>query len=296
MKVLIITGGDSSEREISLLSASNVKEALEENGHEVTLYDLLDGYEPITELSKHYDVLFPVLHGEEGEGGNLHEFLSRLDKPIAGTRNYKGLKEAWYKIPFKKWCDKNGIRTAPWKEIKDEKDILSFGFPCVLKASNGGSSKEVAILKSKDDLSKEDAQRILSLKTPLMVEKYLPGTEVTQTIINDQAFPLLEIVPPEGEFFSYENKYTPRTQEIPFAPSVPQGIQDEIKETATKIHKVFELGAYSRMDFIVHDGKPYILEVNTIPGLTSGSLIPKSAKASGMSFNQFIEALLQSAK
>ena len=294
MKVLIITGGDSSEREISLLSASNVKVALEENNHEVTLYDLLDGYNKITQIATAFDILFPVLHGEEGEGGPLYEFLSKINKPLVGTRNFKGVREAWLKIPFKKWCDKNGIRTAPWKEIKNGKDIVSFGFPCVLKASNGGSSKEVAILRSKADLDKEDAQRILSLKTPLMVEEYLPGIEVTQTIIAGQAYPLLEIVPPEGEFFSYENKYTPRTKEVPFAPSVPQKVQDEIKEIALKIHEHFDLGTYSRTDFIVHEGKPYVLEVNTIPGLTSGSLIPVSAKAKGLSFNDFVEELLKS--
>ena len=105
MKVLLITGGNSSERVVSLISARNVKKALEENGHAVKLYDLVNGYKSIIKLSKNFDVLFPVLHGEEGEGGKLHKFLSKLKKPIVGTRNFKGLQKAWYKIPFKRYCD-----------------------------------------------------------------------------------------------------------------------------------------------------------------------------------------------
>src|SRR3990167_7725202 len=161
MRVLVITGGDSSEREVSLTSANNVKNALEENGHEALLYDLSNGYEPLVKLTEEYDILFPVLHGEEGEGGKLHEFLSKLGKPIVGTRNFKGLQGAWYKIPFKKYCDENGVKTSPWKKITNEDDILNFGFPCVLKASNGGSSKEVAILNSSEDLESEGCLEIL---------------------------------------------------------------------------------------------------------------------------------------
>src|SRR3989344_9207361 len=148
MRIILITGGNSSERKVSLKSAKNVKKALKENGHKVKLYDLRDGYEKLKETALQFDVLFPVLHGEEGEGGKLHEFLSKINKPIVGTRNYKGLQEAWYKIPFKKYCDTNGILTSPWKIVKTKQDIIDFGLPCVLKASNGGSSHEVVILKS----------------------------------------------------------------------------------------------------------------------------------------------------
>ncbi|MCL5435155.1 MAG: hypothetical protein M1405_02085 [Patescibacteria group bacterium] len=145
MKVLLLTGGNSSERKISLLSAMQVKKALIENGHKVKVYDLKNGYSPIKKLSKSFDVLFPVLYGEEGEGGVLHKFISKIEKPIVGTRNYKEMQKAWYKIPFKKFCDKNKIFTPDWKIVKSERDVLKFGFPSVLKTSSGGSSKEVVI-------------------------------------------------------------------------------------------------------------------------------------------------------
>lgn len=294
MKVLLITGGDSSEREVSLKSAANVEQALEENGHDVLLYDLSKGYEPIIKLAEQYDVLFPVLHGEEGEGGLLHEFLSKINKPIVGTRNYKGLQQAWYKIPFKKFCDENGIKTSPWEIVKNKKEIIKFGLPCVLKASNGGSSKEVIILKSEKDFN-EEFEKLLNSKMPLFVEKYLTGTEVTVGILNGETLPLIEIVPPKGQWFSYENKYTSATAEIPFAPSVSSEIQELVKEIVIKFTEDLSLGSYLRVDFMIYENIPYALDVNTIPGLTSESLLPKAAKAAGMDFGQFLEVLLKSA-
>lgn len=295
MKVLLITGGNSSEREVSLNSAKNVEKALIENGHTVFVYDLRLGYEPIIELSKNFDVLFPVLHGEEGEGGKLHKFLSKLAKPIVGTKNYKGLAEAWYKIPFKKYCDIEKIPTAPWKEVKDEHDVLKFGFPCVLKASNGGSSKEVTILKFNSDLDSKDVKKLINSSPKLYVEKFVKGPEITVGILNDKVLPVLEIVPPAGNWFNYESKYSPETKEIPFAPSVSKKLQKQAQEIALKIHKHFNLGTYSRTDFMTTRDEVFVLEINTIPGLTSESLMPKAAKAAGMTFNEFIEELVKSA-
>jgi len=293
MNVLLITGGDSSEREVSLNSANNVKKALEENGHNVSLYDLNDGYEPIIMVSQKFDILFPVLHGEEGEGGKLHEFLNKIEKPIVGTRNYEGLRKAWYKIPFKEYCDKNNIPTATWKVIKTINEVKSFGFPCVLKTSNGGSSREVAIIKSRQDLHSHEAKHILSMKTDIFAEIYLPGIEITVGILDDKALPIIEIIPPTGQFFDYENKYTGKTKEIPFAPSISKEMQKNIQEKTLKIHRNFNLGTYSRTDFMVYKNTPYALDVNTIPGLTSESLLPKEAKAADINFNEFLELLLR---
>lgn len=296
MKVLLITGGNSSEREVSLNSAHNVKAALEKNNHQVLLYDLRQGYDGIKETALQFETLFPILHGEEGEGGKLHEFLSKIDKPIVGTRDHQGMKNSWYKIPFKKFATKSGIPTSPWNEIKSEKDIIKFGFPCVLKASHGGSSHEVVILKSEKDLNTKNAKNLLQSDFKLYVEKYIDGIEITIGVLDGKALPVLEIKPPAGEWFSYENKYTPKTKEIPNAPSVPMNQQKETQKIALKIHNYFNLGTYSRTDFIYANGIPYALEINTIPGLTSESLMPKSAKAAGINFNEFLEILINKAQ
>lgn len=146
------------------------------------------------------------------------------------------------------------------------------------------------------DLKRSDVKHILNLKTPKFVEKYLKGTEITVGVLNGKVLLFLEIVPTKDIWFSYKTKYDSTTKEIPFAPSVNKKLQDEIVKTTLKIHKAFKLGTYSRTDFIALNGNYFALEVNTIPGLTTGSLMPKQAKAAGMSFNEFIQTLVSSAK
>lgn len=295
MKVLIITGGYSSERKVSLTSAREVKKALIKNKFKAKIYDLKNGYLPIKKLAKDFDVLFPVLHGEEGEGGILHKFLSKIDKPIVGTRNYKGMEEGWYKIPFKKYCDKNHIETPRWKIVKNKADVVKFGFPSVLKSSNGGSSKEVIMLNSEKDLNKNFTKKLLTLKN-IFVEEKINGVEETVGILNGKAMPIIEIIPPVGEWFSYKYKYSGETKEIPNAPSIKPATRKKLQEIALTIHKHFNLGTYSRIDFMVINEVPYAIELNTIPGLTAESLFPKGAKAAGIDFKTFIKTLVSSAE
>ncbi len=296
MKILIITGGNSSERIVSLNSSINVKKELENSGHIVKEYDVKNGYDPIVNLAKSFDVLFPIIHGEEGEGGKLHKHLSKIKKPIVGTRNHIGMNKGWYKIPFKKFATKSQIPTSPWIEIKNREDIIKFGFPSVLKASHGGSSHEVVLLREEKDLDSKEAKKLLKSSFKLYVEKYIKGVEITVGVLNGKALPVIEIKPPEGQWFNYENKYTSGTKEIPFAPSVPINKQKEAQKIALKIHNNFNLGTYSRTDFIFANNIPFALEINTIPGLTSESLMPKAAKAAGINFGEFLEILIREAK
>lgn len=290
MKILIITGGISSERKISLISAIAVKKALEETNHEVKLYDLREGLLKLKKLIQSFDVIFPVLHGEEGEGGELQKFLFIQNKPFVGG-DWKGFKKGWYKISFKKFCDEINIKTANWKIVKSEKDILRFGFPSVLKSSSGGSSKEVVILNSKKDLGK--VKKLLKSKNPIFVEKFLEGAEVTVGVVGNQALPVIEIIPPEDGWFDYKNKYSGQTKELPNAPSLNKKERGEVENTALKIHQKLNLGHYSRIDFIFSNGIFNVLEVNTIPGLTPQSLLPKAAQAAGMDFPMLINKLIE---
>lgn len=303
MKVLVITGGTTSERRISFMSAKEVKKGLKVSGHKVKLFDLKNG-KVSKRLVKKFDVIFPVIHGEEGEGGKLQKLLSSLGKPFVGG-SFKGFKQGWYKIPFKQFCDQNNILNAPWRKIKDQKDIIKFGFPAVLKSSSGGSSKEVVILNSAKDLKSKACQKLLNSGLPLFVERFLPGTEVTVGIFNNQALPVVEIIPPKGSWFDYKNKYSGATKEIPDAPSLDEGTKKEVRKIALKIHQSLNLGQYSRIDFIVSNsyvhpkgGKltPYVLEVNTIPGLTSESLFPKAAQAVEISFPKLLDTIIKMAK
>lgn len=292
MKILVITGGTSSERRISFMSAKQVKKALEEVKYKVKLFDLKKGYQQLKKIAQDFDVIFPVIHGEKGEGGKLQQFLASQGVAFVGG-DPKGFKKGWYKIPFKTWCDQNNIQTPKWKKIKNRKDILGFGFPSVLKSSSGGSSREVVILKSSQDFKKYLCRKLLKSNLPLFVERFLPGVEVTVGILQDRALPVMEIVPPEGGWFDYQNKYWGATQEIPHAPSLSPKLKKLVQKIALKIHKTLNLGQYSRIDFIVFDGKPYVLEVNTIPGLTASSLFPKAAAAAGLSFPKLLDKMIR---
>lgn len=294
MKILIITGGKSSERKISLISAGAVKKALEENGHVVTLFDFKKGYAELKKILPKFDVVFPVMHGKEGEDGTLYQFLRSAKKPFVGS-SPKGAKVATDKILFKKHCDRKEIPTSAWKMIKNADDISRFGFPCVLKAANGGSSHEVVILHSKKDLSTARVKKILKLNDSLFVEKLLNGVEITAGVLLENPPPIMEIIPPKDGWFDYKNKYSGKTKEVPFAPSLSDDLQKQIQATALQIHQNLGLGSFSRTDFIVENGIPYVLEVNTPGGvgLTPQSLFPKAAKAVNLSFTQLVEKMLE---
>lgn len=297
MDILIITGGNSSERKISLISAGMVAKALRRNGHRVKKFDFRKGYRELKKLVHDFDIIFPVMHGKEGEDGTLYSFLRARKVRFVGS-DPKGARNASNKVLFKKYCEKKRIPTADWKMVKTRNDIVRFGFPCVLKAATGGSSHEVALLYSARDLANPKVKKILKLHDTFFVERLIDGTEITMGIVLGKIYPVVEIIPPKDSWFNYQNKYSGRSKEVPFAPSVSKRVQKKAQKIALQIHKNLKLGSYSRTDAIVKDGKIYILETNTPGGvgLTPHSLLPKAAKAIGVSFEQLVQKMLPGAE
>lgn len=295
MKVLVISGGNSDERKISLLSAQNVLEALFKNHHQVELFDFKDGFEKLKRKVSHFDVIFPVLHGLEGESGTLQEFLEKLNVRFVGSDS-KACKASWDKIKFKKFCEKFDIKTPEWFVLKPQnRNNLAAKTPFVVKPPNNGSSVDVYIVKSKRDLNMIDLKRLFGKYKRLLVEDYIEGIEVTVGILGDEALPVIEIQPPEGEWFSYQNKYSGKTKEIPNAPSLTPEKKKELQKIASRIHNQLGCRHFSRSDFIVGKDEIYALEINTIPGLTPQSLLPKAAEAAGITFDEMIKRLLKMA-
>ena len=294
MKVLVVTGGISSERKISLISASAVKNALVKNGHNVTFFDFKKGISNLTLLLRDFDVVFPVMHGQEGEDGTLYRFLKKNKIPYVGS-DPKGAKIAFDKTLFKKYCERHDIPTAKWKVVRTSKDISQFGFPCILKGAYGGSSHEVLFLYSVKDLNKKSIVKLLASRNKFFVESLLEGAEITVGVLGNKALPVIEIVPPKDSWFDYKNKYSGATKELLFAPSINPSLQKKVQKMALRIHKNLDLGSFSRLDIIVKDSIPYVLEINTPGGvgLTAESLFPKAAKAVGLSFEDMVEKMLQ---
>lgn len=292
-KVLILSGGNTSERQISLVSAKAVKNALEEDGYKVIIFDLSNGINHIKKLSQKVDVVFPLIHGKKGEDGTLYNLLRKFKKPFVGS-DCEGTKIGFHKILFKRFLEKNNIPTSDWVGVKSKDDLIRFGFPSVLKAAQGGSSKEVAILKTDKDLNRKIIDKILSLDDQFLVEKYLKGIEVTVGVFNGKPLPVMEIRPPNGQWFDYQNKYSGETKEIPHAPSLTNKQWEQLQQIAIAIHCNLKLEPYSRTDFIFSDEKPYVLEVNPPcgVGLTPESLFPKAALAAGISFKELVNILV----
>jgi D-alanine-D-alanine ligase len=291
MRILIVTGGDNDEREISFLSANNVKKSLLKNCHHADLFDYSLGLEKLSEIVSDYELIFPVLHGIEGEGGDLQKFLEDKKIRFVGSSS-KACKNGWDKIAFKKFCDKNNILTADWQIINNEKEI-SLPLPYVIKTPNEGSSVNIYLVKNDDDLKKINFKKLFKTNKELLVEKFIPGIEVTVGIFKNDVLPPIEIVPPDGEMFDYKNKYNGKTQEIPNAPSLNELQKKRVGEIAHKIHFDLECKDFSRTDFIVNGENIYALEINTIPGLTQESLFPKAAKSAGMNFDELICELIK---
>ncbi len=289
MKVIVLTGGVSNEREVSLASAKNVGEALKRLGYNTELFDIKFGLENLQIGID--DIVFPVVHGKEGEGGDLQEELEKRNIKFVGSGSM-ALKKGWKKIPFKKFCDQEGIITPKWQIIKDKSEI-TIPMPIAIKPSDSGSSIDIFFAHSESDLDKIPFKDLFEKYKELIIEEFIQGIEVTCGVLGDTALPVLEIVPPEGGSFDYENKYNGKTQEIPFAPSLSKEIQKEVQRIALEIHQKLGCKDISRSDFLVRDGIIYALEINTIPGLTSESLFPKEAKAIGVSFDELMDRLIK---
>lgn len=291
-RVLILSGGTDPENKVSLISARAIKEGVIKNHYKADIFDIKNGYNELKEIAKNYDVLFPVIHGREGEGGQLHSFLKKLKKPIVGTTNIRGLKTGFYKINLKKYCVKKGINTPKWKIVNSKKDIINFGFPCVLKCSDIGSSLGVCILNKITDLNKSSTQRLFSYNSSLYVEEFLIGKDITVGIFNSKPLPVIEVVAPEGKWLDFKTKYSGLTKDIPYAPSVDDKVQKLAQKITLQIHTDLCLGDLSRADYKLVGDSLYLLEFNLIPGLTPISAFPQSAKCIGLDYEQLTKELI----
>lgn len=294
MRVLIVTGGNSDEREISLLSAENVKESLKKRDHVVNTVDFKKGYSEILISARKNDIVFPVLHGPEGESGILQKVLEESNIKFVGSGS-KSCEMGWNKVKFKNFCKELDIKTAPWFILNNTniKNLFEREKSFVIKPIDNGSSVDIYICKSKNELKNINLEKLVKKYGRLLVEDYLQGIEITAGILNNFALPIVEIIPPEGEWFNYENKYNGKSKEIPNAPSLSLIQQKEAQNIALRIHNNLGCRQFSRSDFIFVQDVFYALEINTIPGLTKQSLLPKAAEAAGISFEEMVDRLVK---
>lgn len=329
LRILVLTGGSSAERDVAIASASQVVTALRSAGHIVHVADTVEGVLDATAearvlggrvgteppdvralkaqerrvlfaglldepLIREADVVFLALHGGRGEDGTIQHLLE-----VAGIR-YTGSGPlasglAMDKDVSKRLFETAGVPTAAWRMVPTDLDeaVASLGLPLVVKPSKQGSTVGLTVVRDVAQLvpAIEEAARH---DDEVMLETFVPGRELTVGILGDRALAVGEIIP-RHELFDYECKYTPGMSEEIFPADIPEAVTREAQRLGLLAHQALKLRGYSRVDFrLTADGRLFCLEANTLPGMTATSLLPQSARAVGIGFAELCEAICRS--
>ncbi len=238
------------------------------------------------------------MHGPGGEDGTLQGFLDSINLPYQGAgvlgsalAMHKGLSKEIYKNAGLKVPEgKVFFRDENFENIKKYAEKL--GYPLVVKPATQGSSVGLSIVKKEEEL-KPACQKAFEIDNEILLEEYLKGREITVGVLENKPLPVVEIIPKFSEIFDYKTKYTPGFAEEICPANLPQEITEKAQKYALKAHKALRLRHYSRTDMIVVENEVYVLETNTIPGMTETSLLPLSARVAGYSFEELIQKLLE---
>ena len=301
IRLALIAGGTSDEREVSLRGATGVEKALNPEKYAVTRYDPATDLARIAADAGTIDVAFLLLHGVHGEDGTIQGFLDLLGIPYQGA-GVLGSALAMDKHLAKTMYKLHGLPVAPWVMVEPsdlqspERIVREVGLPCVVKPVRQGSSIGMSIVRTAEQLP-QALHLALRHDNEVMVEAYIRGRELTVGVLGNQeliALPLIEIIPnAQYEFFDYEAKYQPgASREICPAP-VEDQVRDKAQRYALAAHRALQLRGYSRTDMILRGDELYLLETNTIPGMTPTSLLPQAAAEAGIPFAELLDRLIE---
>ena len=300
LRLALIAGGKSSEREVSLKSGAQVYQALDQDKYDIRRYDPLMDLERLVREAKELDVALIIMHGRGGEDGSLQGLLELLEVPYQGSGVLASAlamnkelsktmyQEAGLKVPQALTFDR--VEAASPQEIE-----AALGLPVVIKPVHEGSSIGISMAWTPEALQTGLAAAF-ALDRRVMVEEFIQGTEVTGGVLGNaklQALPLVEIIPASAyEFFDYEAKYQPgATEEICPARLSPE-LTRRAQECALTAHLALGCRGYSRTDLMIREQEIFVLETNTIPGMTATSLFPQGAKAAGIDFPDLLDTLI----
>ncbi|MGH7966225.1 MAG: D-alanine--D-alanine ligase [Candidatus Binatia bacterium] len=292
-KVGVLLGGLSAEQEISRLTGTAVCEALRARHYAVTPVELDADGTWIAQV-RQMDVVFIALHGKFGEDGNVQGVLELLGVPYTGS-GVLASALAMHKPVAKQVWQAHGLPTPPWQLI--EKDLpcqLTLSYPVVVKPSAEGSSVGVSIVRSAEAFPAA-LEAAFRYDPQALVETYVAGQEVTVGILGERTLGAMEVIA-KGEFHSYEVKYTAGREEFLLPAPLPPTVYERVLSVALAAHRALGCSGYSRVDTRVNaQGEVFLLEVNSLPGLTTLSYLPRIAAYAGLAYGDLVEAILQSA-
>lgn len=300
-RLALLSGGVSSEREVSIQSGNQVYEALDKDKYDITRYDPAHDLSRLVADAPEIDVAFIVLHGRCGEDGTVQGLLELLHIPYQGS-GVLGSALAMDKWSSKRLYQAAGLPVPPFKILTRGQDCdldalaAKPGYPLVVKPRYGGSSIGTTIARAPEDLE-EALEKAFEQGPDVILEAYVEGTEITGGVLGNQdlqLLPIVEIVPEAAyPFFDYEAKYKAgATREICPA-RISEAFASQARSYAATAHRTLCCRGYSRTDMIIRDQTIYVLETNTIPGMTPVSLYPLAAEAGGISFSALLDRLIE---
>ena len=301
IRLALLSGGVSSEREVSLNSGNQVYEALDKDRYNIKRYDPKTDLPRLVQDAADIDAALIILHGPFGEDGTVQGLLDLLDIPYQGA-GVLGSAAAMNKLTAKRLYEGAKIPTPGYlsydihDEISVPHAVETLGLPIVVKPACAGSSVGMTIVRAEADLA-------AAIKTgfehddTLILERYVKGTELTCGVLGNQdleALPVIEIIPGDNhEYFDYQAKYVAGETEEICPARIDDDITRKVQDLAVRAHRALFLKGYSRTDMILRDGELHVLETNTIPGMTATSLYPQSAQAGGYSFSALLDKLVE---
>lgn len=294
MRVTVLYGGPSAEREVSLVSGKAVIDGLKAAGHEVFGSDVSPT--DLSGLDRPADVIFPVLHGEFGESGELQEILEQRKLPFVGSGS-KASRLGMDKIKTKQAWEQGGLPTPPWRRLdaSNPNALEQVGAPCVVKAISSGSSIDVFVCKTMDE-AKAACEKIRARHAAALIEKFIQGPELTVGLLEEKPLAPIRIVPKRG-FFDFEAKYKAADTEHRFDTGLPSEVVEKCRELARQANEVVGARDLARIDVMLDDQHhPYLLEINTLPGFTPKSLLPEAANHAGINFTALVDRLVKRAQ
>ena len=308
LRVVVLTGGTSAEREVCLMSGAKVLAALDPARYRAVSVDLADVVHSgdVSAILSAFgegarpDVVFIALHGGAGENGTVQGLLELLGVPYTCS-GVLASALALNKIIAKQLFERAGIPTPEWLSVSSserggaaDRVASAFDLPCFVKPAHEGSSLGVTLVKQRADI--EPALDLaLQYGPEVLVEQYVEGTEITGAVLgnNDpRVLPLIEIVP-GNEFYDYEAKYTPGATDEIIPARISEAQAERAREITLAAHRLIGCRGMSRVDMIAAPREVYVLELQTIPGLTETSLVPRAAEAAGLSFPQLVDTLIR---
>jgi D-alanine-D-alanine ligase len=302
MRVAVLKGGRSLERGVSLRSAARVEDALERLGHEAIPLDA-DGNLVKRLLADPPEIAFVAMHGAGGEDGTAQELLEILGIPFTGP-GVAACVRCMDKVLAKHELRAAGIPTPDWfaftatafREL-GAADALGqleerFGFPLVVKPSRGGSALGVKFATGAGEVP-QALVSAFSYDDRVMLERYVEGRELAVSVLGDEPLPIVEAIPGDGDRYDFEARYEIGRTNFACPAELAADQADSVTETALGAYRALGCSGFSRVDLILADEGPRVLEVNAIPGLTDTSLLPQAAEAAGISFEALVERILE---